>query len=100
MPKLVAVAMHQLDEFYGPNAGYAAELLDNEQQQELAAAAPLDLPSAQDTGQLSQAAAASALAQGIRLFGHRGCTFAGEVLVRPDGDDDADHAGSPGWCGM
>ena len=64
--------MTQLDEFYGPNAGYAAELIEREQTQALTAAAPVVAAGVETPGQLSAAVAAAALAQGIRLFGHRG----------------------------
>ena len=60
-----------LDEFYGPNAAFAAELLEREQPQPavLQTVAPVEV---QTTGELSKAAAAASLATGIRLFGHRG----------------------------
>ena len=68
--------MVQLDDFYGPNAGYAAELLEREQAQAdaiVGLAAPTLLASdGLDAPQLSAASAAASLAQGIRLFGHRG----------------------------
>jgi 2-oxoglutarate dehydrogenase E1 component len=80
--------MVQLDEFYGPNAGYAAELLDKEQEQSLAAA---PAPSAELAApRLSAAAAAAALAQGIRLFGHRGAQL-DPLGSEPPGDPQLDY---------
>src|SRR2546429_8275445 len=57
-----------LDEFYGPNAGYALDLLERDTQQ--APPPPAQEPAAVDAN-VSAAAAAAALAQSIRLFGHR-----------------------------
>jgi 2-oxoglutarate dehydrogenase E1 component len=80
--------MVQLDQFYGPNAGYVAELLEQQAQ-------PPDLaPQAQasvDGRQLSDAAAAAALAQGIRLFGHRGAQL-DPLGGEPPGDPQLDYA--------
>jgi 2-oxoglutarate dehydrogenase E1 component len=66
------VPLDRLDEFYGPNAGYALEILERE-------AAPAEPPEAERattelsaSPEVSAAAAAAALAQSIRLFGHRG----------------------------
>src|SRR5919202_4349681 len=61
----------RLDEFYGPNAGYALELLERDA---AAAPAPAELPPQAEltaSAEVSAAAAAAALAQSIRLFGHR-----------------------------
>jgi len=65
----------QLDEFFGPNAGYALELLERDSAVSLAA--PAVAPEASLTSEVrasadvSAAAAAAAVAQSIRLFGHR-----------------------------
>jgi 2-oxoglutarate dehydrogenase E1 component len=66
----------RLDDFYGPNAGYALELLEREAQPAQLAAvqvAVAEAPSPELRGspEVSAAAAAAALAQSIRLFGHR-----------------------------
>jgi 2-oxoglutarate dehydrogenase E1 component len=66
------VSVDRLDEFYGPNAGYALELL--ERQTPPAAAPEVEAPSTTElsaSAEVSAAAAAAALAQSIRLFGHR-----------------------------
>jgi 2-oxoglutarate dehydrogenase E1 component len=65
----------RLEEFYGPNAGYAQELLDR-QAAATAPAAPVSVeqPAQAEltaSAEVSAAAAAAALAQSIRLFGHR-----------------------------
>jgi 2-oxoglutarate dehydrogenase E1 component len=78
--------MVQLDDYYGPNAGYVAELLDRQ----AAAPQPLDAQPAPDGQQLSQAAAAAALAQGIRLFGHRGAQL-DPLGSEPPGDPQLDY---------
>ncbi len=78
--------MVQLDDYYGPNAGYVAELLE----QQAAAQAPLQTLTPQDGQQLSQAAAAAALAQGIRLFGHRGAQL-DPLGSEPPGDPQLDY---------
>jgi len=85
--------MVQLDEFYGPNAGYAAELLEREQDHVAdAAAIATTLPPSDDlqTPQLSAAASAAALAQGIRLFGHRGAQL-DPLGSEPPGDPQLDY---------
>src|SRR5262245_2594183 len=85
--------MVQLDQFYGPNAGYAAELLEREQEQ-ATAAPPLVAPPAVDgleAPQLSAAAAAASLAQGIRLFGYRGAQL-DPLGSEPPGDPQLDYA--------
>jgi 2-oxoglutarate dehydrogenase E1 component len=64
--------MVQLDEYYGPNAGYAAEILEREQEQSQTATVTVPPAPGPEAPQLSAAAAAAALAQSIRLFGHRG----------------------------
>src|SRR5829696_5096314 len=80
--------MVQLDDFFGPNAGYAAELFERYQQdpEEVdaatravfarvapppAAVQPPLTEALRPSPQISSAAAAASLAQGIRLFGHR-----------------------------
>src|SRR5918995_4613496 len=76
--------MAGLDQFYGPNAGYAAELLERYRQApDSVAPADRALVDAWDSGALpaadgvmlgadvSAAAAAAALAQAIRQYGHR-----------------------------
>src|SRR5438309_4311387 len=63
-------AVDRLEEFYGPNAGYAQELIER---QATATAPPVtELPRAElsASAEVSAAAAAAALAQSIRLFGH------------------------------
>ena len=82
--------MTQLDEFYGPNAGYAAELIEREQTQALTAAAPVVAAGVETPGQLSAAVAAAALAQGIRLFGHRGAQL-DPLGSEPPGDPQLDY---------
>src|SRR6202048_2725721 len=66
----------RLDEFFGPNAGYALELLERVQESAPSAILPV-APEESQTGltasaEVSAAAAAASLAQSIRLFGHRG----------------------------
>lgn len=78
--------MVQLEDFHGPNAGYVAELLE----QQAAAAAPLQVAPGESAQQLSQAAAAAALAQGIRLFGHRGAQL-DPLGSEPPGDPQLDY---------
>jgi 2-oxoglutarate dehydrogenase E1 component len=79
--------MVQLEDFYGPNAGYVAELLE----QQAVAAAPVQPETAADGQQLSAAAAAAALAQGIRLFGHRGAQL-DPLGSEPPGDPQLDYS--------
>ncbi|MBV9543181.1 MAG: 2-oxoglutarate dehydrogenase E1 component [Chloroflexi bacterium] len=76
-------------EFYGPNAGYAQELIEREQAEAAAQAQPLgtEIPS----GSLSSAAAAAALATGIRLFGHRAAQL-DPLGSEPQGDPQLDYA--------
>src|SRR5438874_2805984 len=64
----------RLEDFYGPNAAYAQELL--ERQAATASTAPVatEIPTSPEltaSAEVSAAAAAAALAQNIRLFGHR-----------------------------
>src|SRR4051812_38355074 len=94
VPLFQYIFMVQLDDFYGPNAGYAAELLEREQ---AAAQATVSLPAPTpaapdglDAPQISAAAAAAALAQGIRLFGHRGAQL-DPLGSEPPGDPQLDY---------
>ncbi|MBV9596327.1 MAG: 2-oxoglutarate dehydrogenase E1 component, partial [Chloroflexi bacterium] len=81
----------RLDEFYGPNAGYALELLEHE-------AAPVEPAEAERataelsaSPEVSAAAAAAALAQSIRLFGHRAARV-DPLGSDPPGDPHLDYA--------
>ena len=61
-----------LDEFFGPNAGYALELLEQDRAAAMPPApSPPEEPTLRASAEVSAAAAAAALAQSIRLFGHR-----------------------------
>jgi 2-oxoglutarate dehydrogenase E1 component len=92
-----------MDEFVGPNAGYVAELLERYARDPAAVAsadrdvlARLALPAesraaiAAPEGGTSAAAAAAALAQGIRLFGYRAARLDPLGLVEPPGDPQLD----------
>src|ERR1700732_3764721 len=85
-------ANDQLDEFYGPNAGYVLELLERDQA--AAATAPPDVPPAapelRASAEVSAAAAAAALAQSIRLYGHRGAHI-DPLGSEPPGDPHLDY---------
>src|SRR5438067_3409635 len=64
----------RLEDFYGPNAAYAQELLERETAAAPAAPVAAELPTSPEltaSAEVSAAAAAAALAQNIRLFGHR-----------------------------
>jgi 2-oxoglutarate dehydrogenase E1 component len=81
----------RLDEFYGPNAGYALELIERDQDR------PSPRPTEQETvadlrasADVSAAAAAAALAQSIRLFGHRGARI-DPLDSEPPGDPHLDY---------
>ena len=79
----------RLDEFFGPNAGYALELLERVQEP------PTTLPEEPQPGlrasaEVSAAAAAAALAQSIRLFGHRGAHL-DPLGSEPPGDPHLDY---------
>ncbi|MCA1646707.1 MAG: 2-oxoglutarate dehydrogenase E1 component [Chloroflexi bacterium] len=84
----------RLDEFFGPNAGYALELLERVQE----SAPPTTLPEPPDAPQpglrasaeVSAAAAATALAQSIRLFGHRAAHL-DPLGSEPPGDPHLDY---------
>ena len=82
----------QLDEFYGPNAGYVLELLERDQA--AAATAPPDAPppspELRASAEVSAAAAAAALAQSIRLYGHRGAHI-DPLGSEPPGDPHLDY---------
>jgi len=64
----------RLEDFYGPNAAYAQELLEREAATAPAAPVAAEVPTSPEltaSAEVSAAAAAAALAQNIRLFGHR-----------------------------
>src|SRR5437588_1295628 len=64
----------RLEDFYGPNAAYAQELLEREAATASAAPVAAEAPTSPEltaSAEVSAAAAAAALAQNIRLFGHR-----------------------------
>jgi 2-oxoglutarate dehydrogenase E1 component len=86
----VSVSTDRLDDFYGPNAGYALELL--ERGEALTAQPPPHEPTAELSAspEISAAAAASALAQSIRLFGHRGAHL-DPLGSEPPGDPHLDY---------
>jgi 2-oxoglutarate dehydrogenase E1 component len=86
------VSVDRLDEFYGPNAGYALELLERD------AAPPAEPAEAERASvelsaspEVSAAAAAAALAQSIRLFGHRAARV-DPLGSEPPGDPHLDYA--------
>ena len=88
-----AVSQDRLDEYYGPNAGYALELLEQGAakqpiQAEAIAEAPPELAASPD---VSAAAAAAALAQSVRLFGHRGARL-DPLGSEPPGDPHLDYS--------
>jgi 2-oxoglutarate dehydrogenase E1 component len=86
------VSQDRLEDFYGPNAGSALELLeggDAEQHLQIAAVGePVAELSA--TPEISAAAAAAALGQSIRLFGHRGA-HVDPLGSEPPGDPHLDY---------
>src|SRR5207302_6886042 len=78
-----------LDDFYGPNAGYALELLERERP--TAEATQLEAePELRASAEVSAAAAAAGLAQSIRLFGHRGAHI-DPLGSEPPGDPHLDY---------
>jgi 2-oxoglutarate dehydrogenase E1 component len=86
------VSQDRLEEFYGPNAGYALELLEQgaarqPAQIEVAGEPAPELSASPD---VSAAAAAAALAQSIRLFGHRGA-HVDPLGSEPPGDPHLDY---------
>jgi 2-oxoglutarate dehydrogenase E1 component len=78
------VADERLADFYGPNAGYALEMLEREQLQQQGE------PELAPSADVSAAAAAAALAQSIRLFGHRGAHI-DPLGSEPPGDPHLDY---------
>src|SRR6266568_5802765 len=87
------MAVDRLDDFYGPNAGYALELLERDTAPTHATSAPtVDEPTPELTAspEVSAAAAAAALAQSIRLFGHRGAHI-DPLGSEPPGDPHLDY---------
>jgi 2-oxoglutarate dehydrogenase E1 component len=90
---MASAAADELDEFYGPNAGYALELLGRD----VGAPAVSTTPEASESSvelrasaEVSAAAAAAALAQSIRLFGHRGARL-DPLGTEPPGDPHLDY---------
>src|SRR5205823_5721980 len=71
----------------GPNAGYALELLEKGAQPQLSAAVATEPPL---DANVSAAAAAAALAQSIRLFGHR-AAHTDPLGSEPPGDPHLDY---------
>jgi 2-oxoglutarate dehydrogenase E1 component len=86
------VSQDRLDEFYGPNAGYALELLEGgaDKQPSDAAQVAEALPELKASPDVSAAAAAAGLAQSIRLFGHRGARV-DPLGSEPPGDPHLDY---------
>src|SRR5205085_9173387 len=84
----------RLDDFYGPNAGYALELLERGELLKPTAAEPTSAaeptPELAASPDVSAAAAAAALAQSIRLFGHRGAHL-DPLGSEPPGDPHLDY---------
>src|SRR5207302_5628945 len=80
----------RLDEFYGPNAGYALELLERERPPAEAAQQLEAEPELRASADVSAAAAAAGLAQSIRLFGHRGAHI-DPLGSEPPGDPHLDY---------
>jgi 2-oxoglutarate dehydrogenase E1 component len=78
-----------LDEFYGPNAGYALELLEREHPKAEAPEIEAE-PELRASADVSAAAAAAGLAQSIRLFGHRGAHI-DPLGSEPPGDPHLDY---------
>ena len=79
-----------LDEFYGPNAGYAQELLERQTAPPASSLAEVVAPEVSVSPDVPSAAAASALAQNIRLFGHRGARL-DPLGSEPPGDPHLDY---------
>src|SRR5260370_34876946 len=82
--------VERLDEFFGPNAGYALELLERVQEKQPAAEAEEVVVGLRASAEVSAAAAAAALAQSIRLFGHRGAHL-DPLGSEPPGDPHLDY---------
>jgi 2-oxoglutarate dehydrogenase E1 component len=102
-----SVTMVQLDDFFGPNAGYAAELFERYQRDPQSVddatralfarvvppPAAVQQPITEElrpSPQISAAAAAASLAQGIRLFGHRAAKL-DPLGSEPPGDPQLDY---------
>src|SRR4051812_33482650 len=103
-----ATRMTRLEEYFGPNAGYVADLFDQYQQDPASVDAetraifdawqrtassrssPAPAPTT-NVLDVSAAAGAAALAQGIRLFGHRGASL-DPLGSDPPGDPQLDAA--------
>src|SRR5438270_4022824 len=82
----------RLEDFYGPNAAYAQELLERETAAAPAAPVAAELPTSPEltaSAEVSAAAAAAALAQNIRLFGHRAANL-DPLGSEPPGDPHLD----------
>src|SRR5438132_69722 len=82
--------VERLDEFFGPNAGYALELLERVQQPQPTAEPEEAVVGLRASAEVSAAAAAAALAQSIRLFGHRGARL-DPLGSEPPGDPHLDY---------
>src|SRR5438132_1056905 len=83
--------VERLDEFFGPNAGYALELLERVQETATPTAEPEEaVVGLRASAEVSAAAAAAALAQSIRLFGHRGAHL-DPLGSEPPGDPHLDY---------
>src|SRR5206468_11920925 len=82
----------RLDEFFGPNAGYALELLERGQDSAPSTSSQPPEPATglQASAEISAAAAAASLAQSIRLFGHRGAHL-DPLGAEPPGDPHLDY---------
>jgi 2-oxoglutarate dehydrogenase E1 component len=85
------VSVDRLDEFYGPNAGYALELLERESEPSAETRTEEPTPELSASPEVSAAAAAAALAQSIRLFGHRAARV-DPLGSDPPGDPHLDYA--------
>src|ERR1700716_10642 len=79
----------RLDEFYGPNAGYALELLERDPPKGATPDVEAE-PELRASAEVSAAAAAAGLAQSIRLFGHRGARI-DPLGSEPPGDPHLDY---------
>src|SRR5437870_2158164 len=79
----------RLDEFFGPNAGYALELLERVQEKTAVPEEAETVVGLRASAEISAAAAAAALAQSIRLFGHRGAHL-DPLGTEPPGDPHLD----------